>query len=62
MCERLTIVYAFILGFIATLWVYLGTGPNWQNVRYQSENCRWNWWTNLLYINNYISVPYEVYL
>jgi hypothetical protein len=52
--SRLTPVYAVILGFIATLLAYLGSGPNWQNVRILSVACRWNWWTNLLYINNYV--------
>lgn len=51
---RLTPVYAIILGFIATLLAYLGSGPNWQNVRYLSLACRWNWWNNLLYVNNYV--------
>ncbi|XP_059352860.1 nose resistant to fluoxetine protein 6-like isoform X2 [Daphnia carinata] len=51
---RLTPVYAIILGFIATLLVYLGSGPNWENVRYLSLACRWNWWNNLLYVNNYV--------
>lgn len=52
---RLTPVYAFILGFIATLLVHLGSAPNWQSVRYASEACRWNWWKNLLYVNNYVN-------
>nr|CAH0109554.1 unnamed protein product [Daphnia galeata] len=49
---RLTIVYAFILGFIATLIVYVGTGPNWYTVNLFSNNCRNAWWRQFLYINN----------
>ena len=52
--SRLTPVYAMILGFIATLLAYLGSGPSWQNVRDLSVACRWNWWNNLLYVNNYV--------
>lgn len=54
---RLTIVYAFILGFVATLIVYLGTGPNWYTVTQYSNACRIAWWRNFLYINNLF--PYD---
>ncbi|KAJ8927009.1 hypothetical protein NQ314_020572 [Rhamnusium bicolor] len=39
-----------------TTWLrHLGTGPNWNHVVGQEYlQCRKNWWTNLLYINNYI--------
>ena len=50
---RLTPVYAAILGFIATLLVYCGNGPQWQYVHSVSQLCRYHWWSNLLYINNY---------
>jgi hypothetical protein len=46
---RLTIVYAFILGFIATLIVYIGTGPNWYDVHVYSNACRNAWWRQFLY-------------
>lgn len=46
---RLTPVYAIILGFIATLMVYIGTGPNWYNVIVASEGCRITWWRQFLY-------------
>ncbi|XP_046461507.1 nose resistant to fluoxetine protein 6-like [Daphnia pulex] len=49
---RLTIVYAFILGFIATLIVYFGIGPNWYDVNKYSNACRLAWWRQFLYINN----------
>ena len=51
---RLTPVYAIILGFIATLLVYVGSGPNWGNVAFASEHCRKDWWKNLLYVNNFL--------
>lgn len=59
--SRLTPVYAVILGFIATLLAYLGAGPYWQNIQDLSMVCRYNWWNNLLYINNYVlTYPSEV--
>lgn len=45
---RLTPVYAVILGFVATLMVYLGTGPNWYNVNLLSNACRISWWRQFL--------------
>jgi len=51
---RLTPVYAIILGFIATLLVYIGSGPAWSTVVQESEQCRQHWWNNLLYINNLV--------
>lgn len=52
---RLTPAYAIVVGFYATLMVYLGSGPGWnQHVKQQSEWCRENWLFNFLYLNNYI--------
>ena len=47
--DRLTPVYAIVLGFIATLAVYVGTGPNWYNIVVSSYGCRINWWWHFLY-------------
>lgn len=46
---RLTPVYAIILGYIATLIVYSGTGPNWYSVTLISRGCRATWWRHFLY-------------
>uniref|UniRef100_A0A182LZY6 Acyltransferase 3 domain-containing protein n=1 Tax=Anopheles culicifacies TaxID=139723 RepID=A0A182LZY6_9DIPT len=52
---RLTPVYAFVILLHGTWLFKLQTGPLW---RYAAETeqtfCRRNWWTNLLYINNYV--------
>lgn len=38
----------------ATWLVHAGRGPFWENlVGKEYRRCRSNWWTNLLYINNY---------
>lgn len=52
--NRLTPVYGIILGFIATLMIYLGTGPRWYTVEIVAEGCRKKAWTHLLYINNIV--------
>ena len=51
---RLTAVYGIILGFVATLLVYCGSGPNWYSVEFMAEGCREKGWLNFLYINNYV--------
>ncbi|KAK9880602.1 hypothetical protein WA026_011841 [Henosepilachna vigintioctopunctata] len=53
---RLTPVYAFVIFYYATLFNYTGSGPLWKVIAGQdSLDCRKNWWTNLLYINNYVN-------
>ncbi|XP_033326893.2 O-acyltransferase like protein isoform X1 [Megalopta genalis] len=55
---RLTPAYAMMIGFYATLFYKMGTGPQWdQWVGANRDYCRENWWTNLLYANNYVNLP-----
>ncbi|KAK9869952.1 hypothetical protein WA026_006050 [Henosepilachna vigintioctopunctata] len=54
---RFTLLYAVVLGFYMTIFVHLGDGPFWrERVEDEQERCIENWWTNLLYINNYVNV------
>ncbi|XP_011298851.1 nose resistant to fluoxetine protein 6 [Fopius arisanus] len=54
---RLTPAYAVVIGFYATLFYKMGSGPQWNTwVGSNRQFCVDNWWTNLLYINNYIDV------
>ncbi|XP_071559721.1 nose resistant to fluoxetine protein 6 isoform X1 [Temnothorax nylanderi] len=54
---RLTPAYAMMIGFYATLFYKFGTGPHWDTWVGTNQNfCRENWWTNLLYVNNYVNV------
>lgn len=47
-----------MIGLYATLFYKFGTGPQWDNWVGSNKNyCRENWWTNLLYVNNYVNVP-----
>ncbi|KAL5233121.1 hypothetical protein ACI65C_000531 [Semiaphis heraclei] len=42
------VIFAFVLP-------YMGDGPLWKLIVYpEAEFCRKNWWTNLLFINNYV--------
>ncbi|KAJ8979722.1 hypothetical protein NQ317_015546 [Molorchus minor] len=53
---RLTPVYAFVIFYYATLFNYTGIGPMWKTIITQEvQDCRVNWWTNLLYISNYVN-------
>lgn len=55
---RLTPAYAIVIGFYSTLFEKMGSGPMWDTWIHSSKvDCRANWWTNLLYINNYVNVP-----
>lgn len=49
---RLTPTFAMILGFYATLWLRVGSGPFWPK-QTETGNCTKSWWWNLLYIHNF---------
>ncbi|KAJ8925875.1 hypothetical protein NQ315_009727 [Exocentrus adspersus] len=53
---RLTPIYAFVIFYYATLLDHSGMGPMWKLiVSSEVQDCRANWWTNLLYISNYVN-------
>ncbi|XP_026851175.1 nose resistant to fluoxetine protein 6 isoform X3 [Drosophila persimilis] len=51
---RLTVPYAFVL-LLSGVYFDTAGGPLWRHI-YEREQlaCRRNWWTNLLYINNFV--------
>ncbi|XP_052083555.1 nose resistant to fluoxetine protein 6-like [Mytilus californianus] len=51
---RLTPLYMIALMVLTCLLKYFGDGPFWPSVIPLADNCRTNWWTNLLYINNFL--------
>uniref|UniRef100_A0A182UXI0 Acyltransferase 3 domain-containing protein n=1 Tax=Anopheles merus TaxID=30066 RepID=A0A182UXI0_ANOME len=54
---RLTPVYAFMLLLDATWLIRLQDGPIWKRVaETERTHCRTNWWANVLYVNNYVTV------
>ncbi|XP_034238062.1 nose resistant to fluoxetine protein 6-like [Thrips palmi] len=53
---RLTPSYALVVFFYATIFWRLGSGPLWdQVIGHESQACSKYWWTNLFYVNNYVS-------
>ncbi|XP_058123495.1 nose resistant to fluoxetine protein 6 [Anopheles ziemanni] len=54
---RLTPAYAFMLLLDATWLIRLQDGPVWRRVAETERTfCRSNWWANVLYVNNYLTV------
>ncbi|XP_071448702.1 nose resistant to fluoxetine protein 6-like [Hetaerina americana] len=52
---RLTPTVLFIVLFYASILIKLGSGPFWNaTMSRERDNCQQNWWTNILYINNYV--------
>ncbi|XP_077288835.1 uncharacterized protein LOC143913103 [Arctopsyche grandis] len=59
---RLTPVYAVVLGFLCTIYDYMGSGPLWRdNIVAEAEMCRILWWTHLIYLNNYVDYSIVCY-
>ncbi|XP_055533124.1 nose resistant to fluoxetine protein 6-like isoform X2 [Wyeomyia smithii] len=53
---RLTPVYAFIILLHSTWLAKFNDGPLWKHgTDTERSFCRSNWWTNLLYVNNYVN-------
>lgn len=51
-----TAILIQIATFITISYRYGGSGPLWKmNVGLTRDNCQKNWWTNLLFINNYVN-------
>ena len=51
-----------LVGIMATLVPYLGSGPFWELMQRWSNICENNWWTNLLYVNNLVNTSWLVSL
>lgn len=49
---RLTPVYVVIMLMEVTVFTYISEGPFWKSI--EPTYCRNSWWTNLLYINNFV--------
>ncbi|KAJ4446701.1 hypothetical protein ANN_13398 [Periplaneta americana] len=58
---RLTPAYAMVVLFEATLKSYLSSSPLFQQAAdVSTSRCQTNWWTNLLFINNYVNADSSV--
>ena len=51
---RLTPAYGLIMLLLSTILLHMGSGPLWAFMDREAEKCEAYWWTNLLYINNFI--------
>lgn len=52
---RLTPPYAIMMLFMATIFTKMGNGPMWYINEPAAEDCRQNWWSGLLYVQNFVS-------
>ena len=52
--NRLTPVYMIALMFEARLTAYIGSGPLYPNDGFEKNKCEFTWWTNALYLNNFV--------
>ncbi|VEN46804.1 unnamed protein product [Callosobruchus maculatus] len=51
---RLTPALMILIFSTTTIFEYLGSGPRWETgVQFYTDTCKKNWWTSLLYIQNY---------
>ncbi|XP_026735251.1 nose resistant to fluoxetine protein 6-like [Trichoplusia ni] len=52
---RLMVAFAVVIFYVCAVFPYTGTGPLWNRaVAHDTEQCRKNWWLNLLMVSNYI--------
>ena len=62
-CCSLTPVYMILIGFLVSLFVYIGDGPLWPYMDHGHmvyDTCKDHWWTNLLYVNNIVYPTQQV--
>eukprot|EP00102_Acyrthosiphon_pisum_P022676 XP_016659886.1 PREDICTED: nose resistant to fluoxetine protein 6-like [Acyrthosiphon pisum] len=53
---RLIPLYGVMIAFYSFVLIHLSDGPLWRHMAVkESENCQQNWWTNLLFVNNYVN-------
>ena len=51
---RITPTYLFVTLFFWSLESYLGSGPLWFHAEYFNSDCKDYWYTNFIYLNNFI--------
>lgn len=59
-CCRFLPSVAVVVGFYATWLRHIPFGPMGIGVCEESERCRQNWWTNILFIQNHVNRYYMV--
>ncbi|XP_055533192.1 nose resistant to fluoxetine protein 6-like [Wyeomyia smithii] len=55
--KRIFPLYLFVILLTASVFRHLKLGPlHGRIIGVESQNCRWNWWINVLFLNNYVKV------
>ncbi|KRY75619.1 Nose resistant to fluoxetine protein 6 [Trichinella pseudospiralis] len=54
-----TPVYMAVLAIHAVLTKYISSGPLWDTEGFDRESCAKSWWTNALYLNNFLNLDDE---
>lgn len=49
---RITPTYIIVMLFDVTLFTYISNGPFWRPI--ERQGCSIAWWTNLIYLNNFL--------
>lgn len=58
---RVTPAYVVVILFYMTWFPKIGEGPLWDDrLMLEKERCMASWWTNILYINNYVNTDQMV--
>lgn len=53
---RILPMYITVIAIFALFLPYMGDGPLWKYfIHTEVEYCHKNWWTNMLFINNYVN-------
>lgn len=54
-------VFAIIIAYVAFVLPYTSDGPIWNaRIMLEAENCRKNWWLDILLLNNFYNVDEQV--
>lgn len=54
-------VYGLMIAFHTFVFTHLANGPLWKKIAVQqSDYCVKNWWTNVLFVNNYLDAEHPV--
>ena len=58
---RISMLYAIVIGLTIAVFPHMSSGPHWYYVLAESDDCRKNWWLNLLYVQTVVKVDEPVF-
>ena len=53
---RLTPAYMLVIMVFTCLMKFWGSGPMWPTGNVPYDACKESWWTNILYVNNFVNL------